>query len=173
MANLDLWRRDRNMPRSLFEEMWSMFNDIDRNQSSSTSSQNERMSIPACDVTETEAGYVLTLDVPGLKKDDIHIETTGRQLTVSGERKREENIERESYHRVERSYGKFFRTFELPEGTNVEVIDASYDNGVLKIAVPKAESSKTRKVQISDGSKGLLKRITTRDKDENKAAHAS
>lgn len=173
MRNLDLWRRDRNMPRSLFEDMWGLLNEMEQNFSPSTASNSahDRMVAPACDVTENEEGYVLTLDVPGLKREDINIEVTGRQLTVSGERKREENVERESFHRVERSYGKFYRTFELPEGTNCEVIDASYENGVLKIAVPRVEASKPKKVQITEGGKGFLKRLTT--KSEPKAANAS
>lgn len=85
--------------------------------------------------------HLLNFDIPGLKKEDISIEVTGRQLTISGERKREEHQQKASTHRMERSYGKFSRTFDLSDAIATDVIDASYENGVLKVAIPKAEAS--------------------------------
>lgn len=173
MLNVDLWRGDRNMQRSLVDDMFGMLNDWDRSFFAPIryrTSTTEQTMAPACDVTESEDGYVLSFDVPGLKKEDINIEVTGRQVTISGERKREEQQQNGNTHRIERVYGKFQRTFELPEGINTEVIDASYENGVLKVAVPKAETSKPRKVQITEGGKGFLKRLTS--KQEAKAVNA-
>jgi len=172
MLNLDIWKNDRSMARSPLEDVWDLFNDLDRrfyapNMHRTTA---ERMMAPACDVAETEDNFLITFDVPGLKKEDINIEATGRQLVISGERKRDEEFQNGNAHRVERSYGKFYRTFDLPEGTNTEVIEATCENGVLKIAVPKAEASKTRKIQITEGGKSFLKRLSS--KHEAKAVNA-
>lgn len=166
MRGLDLWR-DSSSPRSLFRDIWSALDEFDRgyqNQGQARSHEIERAISPACDVAETEGAYMITLDMPGLKKEELNIEVTGRQLTISGERKREEDVTHGSTHRIERVYGKFFRTFELPEGTTAENIEADYENGVLKLAVPKAEKSKSIKVRIGESSsgKGFLKRLTNK-----------
>lgn len=161
MVNLDFWRGDRNTQRSLFNDMWNMLDEFDRSVSPlrhHTHSSDQLMA-PPCDIAETDEGYVLSFDVPGLTKEDINIEVSGRQLAISGERKRESAQQKGSVHRVERNYGRFYRTFELPESANTEVIDANYENGVLKIAIPKAETSKPRKIQITEGGKGFFKRL--------------
>jgi HSP20 family protein len=123
------------------------------------------MVAPACDISETQNQFLLTFDAPGLKKEDIHIEVTGRQLTISGERKREEETQKANTYRLERSFGSFSRSFELPEGTNTDEVEATYDQGVLTVAIAKAEVEKTKKIQIGDStSKSTLKSVMTNTK---------
>lgn len=98
-----------------------------------------------CDIEEKENSFVVTLDVPGVLKKDIAIEVQDGRLTVSGER-REEN-EGATYR--ERAFGKFSRTLHLGNGINQDGIDAKYDNGVLTITVPKSQEKIAKKIQIS------------------------
>lgn len=168
MSNLDFWRSDRGTPRSLLDEVFGALSGTDytpvRYQTNTASLT------PACDIAETENAFLLNFDIPGLKKEDIHIEVKGHQLAISGERKREDETKNNGFHRVERSFGKFTRSFDLPEGTNTDVIEASYENGVLKVAIPKAESKKARKIEIGETPKGFLKNLTSRS--DAKVAHA-
>jgi HSP20 family protein len=104
---------------------------------------------PRVDVTETEEAFFVRLDVPGIPKDSIEINFHDGTLSVSGERKAAEKTEQESFVRVERSYGRFFRSFTLPKTVQSENISAAYEDGVLTVRVPKAEESKPRRIQVS------------------------
>ena len=102
----------------------------------------------------TENEIRCTLEVPGLKPDDIHVVVENNVLTVSGEKKYEQATGEEArgtYHQ-ERRYGRFDRSFILPRNVEATRVNASYDNGVLAIVLPKTEESKPRRVQISTGS---------------------
>lgn len=103
---------------------------------------------PRVDVTETEDAYHVHLDVPGITKDEIEISFHDDTLTVSGERKADQQTESENFVRVERSFGRFFRSFTLPKSVQSENISASYKDGVLTVRVPKAEESKPRRIQV-------------------------
>lgn len=107
--------------------------------------------IPPMDLMETEQHYVLKADLPGLTEDDINIELENNILTVSGDRKAEQEQKGEGYYRVERAFGTFARTLTLPEGVDPDGIAASFDNGVLEVRIPKPEETKPRRVSISVG----------------------
>jgi len=109
---------------------------------------------PACDVEETEAQYMLSFDLPGVAKENIKIELNGRELSVSGERNEERNEESKTRKFVERSYGSFYRMFTLPSTVGAEQIQANFDNGVLKVAIPKAAASTTKQIPIGDAKRG-------------------
>lgn len=104
---------------------------------------------PRVDLAETEEGYLIHLDVPGMSKEDLDINFHENVLTVRGERKAEETNEQRNYVRVERAYGSFYRTFTLPKAIKHEEIQANYQDGVLTIRVPKAEESKPRRIEVS------------------------
>jgi HSP20 family protein len=105
--------------------------------------------VPPVDIQETEEGYRLQAELPGLTKEDIDITLENNILRLSGERKFERDIKKESFHRVERTYGTFSRAFTLPQQVNAEGVQAGFENGVLTILVPKAEQAKPRKISIS------------------------
>jgi HSP20 family protein len=107
--------------------------------------------VPAMDLAEAEGQYVLRADLPGLSEDDVKIELDDSVLTVSGERKARHEERKEGYYRVERSFGSFSRSLTLPEGVDPEAIDASFDNGVLEVRIPKPEARKPHKVAITVG----------------------
>ena len=110
----------------------------------------ERMWLPAIDVHETKDDFVLTLDIPGVSQKDVHISITGDLLTVKGERRFERETEEpgQTYHRVERLYGKFERSVQLPTMVQTDKVKATYHDGVLTVKLPKAEEVKPREVKI-------------------------
>ena len=103
---------------------------------------------PRVDLAETDHAYFIHLDVPGMKKDEFEVSFQDGSLTVSGERKHLETEDSRSLVRVERRYGRFYRSFDLPKSVDSSKIEASYIDGVLTIEVPKAEESKPRTVQV-------------------------
>lgn len=105
--------------------------------------------IPPVDIQETEEGYKLHVELPGLTKEDINITLENNVLRLTGERKFERDAKKESYHRIERTYGTFTRAFALPSQVNAEGVQAAFENGVLTLTVPKAEAAKPRKIEIS------------------------
>ena len=104
---------------------------------------------PRADVTENPDAYVLTFDLPGMSRDDVKLSFTENTLKVSGERKEEEDRSSATCHRVERVFGKFYRSFNFPTQVNAENIKANLENGVLSITVPKAEEVKPKEISIS------------------------
>jgi HSP20 family protein len=103
---------------------------------------------PAVDLKEEENNFVLQADMPGMKKEDMDIHVENSVLTLTGERRFEAEAQRESYHRIERAYGKFVRSFTLPARVKADAITASYKDGILEVVIPKAEESKPKKIAI-------------------------
>lgn len=148
-----------------------MFEDFDRIVGSLTrpTQMNTVGFLPTCDISETKEHYLVSFDMPGVKKEDIKIEVKGNTLLVSGERERvNSELDDEAMIRHERVYGKFERTFELPNSINAEKIEAQYDNGVLNVALPKAEAAKGRSVQIQTGESGFFSKLLGAKKEGNK-----
>ncbi len=108
----------------------------------------ETMLTPALDVSETEKELIVKAEVPGMDKKDININLSDGLLTIKGEKKQEKEEKNENYHSVERRYGKFSRTMRLPRDIEVDKVDATYKDGVLKITLPKSESAKSKKIEI-------------------------
>lgn len=104
--------------------------------------------VPAVDIRETEHDLVLKADVPDVKFEDIDVRLENGTLTVRGERKFEESKEKGGWHRVERAYGTFERSFTLPDTVNPEGIKADYKNGTLTVTLPKKEIAKPRQVKV-------------------------
>jgi HSP20 family protein len=117
--------------------------------------------VPAMDLTEGEDHLILKADLPGLSEDDVRIEVQNNVLTVSGERKAEHEEKREGFYRMERSYGNFSRSVTLPEGVDTSAIEASFDNGVLEVRIPKPEERKPHRISISAGAKADVEGTAT------------
>jgi HSP20 family protein len=108
--------------------------------------------VPAVDLVETDDHLVLKADLPGLDRNDVSIEIKDGTLTVSGERKAENEERSEGYYRVERAYGSFSRSLSLPRGVDPEAVEASFDKGVLEVRIPKPEERKPHRVAIGAAS---------------------
>jgi HSP20 family protein len=106
---------------------------------------------PRVDISETENSIVLEADLPGLKPEDFKLSIENFKLTLSGERKFEEEKKGENWHRVERSYGSFARTFSLPNTVSVEEVKADFKDGVLRVTLPKREEVKARQIEVKIG----------------------
>jgi HSP20 family protein len=106
---------------------------------------------PPCDVIEEDTHFLLTFDLPGVKKEDVKIELRDQQLLVSGERKREIKEEVKGRLTQERFYGSFLRSFVLPTHVDIEKVEANFDNGVLQISLPKTELSHAKQIPIKEG----------------------
>lgn len=107
---------------------------------------------PSLDVAESQASVDVTMDLPGMKAEDIDIQVVGNQLTISGERseEREEMGNGKSYHRIERRMGRFSRSVPLPCEVKESKVDATYQNGVLNITLPKTEEAKSHKIKVQE-----------------------
>ncbi len=104
---------------------------------------------PSVDIYETESDIVLKAELPEVNQKDIKINIEDNVLTLKGERKFEKETKEENYHRMERSYGSFSRSFTLPGSINKDNVKASYKNGVLKITMPKKEESKPKQISVN------------------------
>jgi HSP20 family protein len=106
---------------------------------------------PAIDVVETEDAIVLKAELAGMKPEDINIEVQDNVLTVSGERRFEEEVKDDKFYRIERRYGSFSRSLALPPTADETKVDAKYEDGVLQITVHKAEVVKPKKITVTVG----------------------
>lgn len=165
MSALDYWRGNSLIPRSsVLGSLDSGWNDFERifeemNRMMVPLRARETLATPACDVDETESAYVFSVDIPGLKKEDINIETAGNQIVISGERKREEERKVGTSHRVERRYGNFRRIFTLPADIGPEEVEASYRNGVLTVVAKKPEAIKPKKIEVKGAAGKLTEKV--------------
>jgi HSP20 family protein len=107
---------------------------------------------PAVDVYEDEHKLVLNLEVPGVKQEDLDVQVEKNTLTVRGERKFEKDQKEQNFHRIERRYGTFYRSFSLPGTVDTENIRASYDAGVLKLELAKKAEAKPKQIKVNIGS---------------------
>ena len=104
--------------------------------------------MPTVDVSETGKEVIVKADIPGMEAKDIDISLSGRVLTLKGEKRSEHEEKEESYHRVERRYGSFSRSFELPADVDVNKVKAIYKDGVLKLSLPKTKEQTVKKIEI-------------------------
>ena len=103
---------------------------------------------PSVDIFENESDIVIKVELPEVNRDDVQVNLDDRTLTIRGERKLEFEDKREGYHRIERSYGQFARSFTVPPNINREGLKASYKDGILRVTLPKAEEAKPRQITV-------------------------
>lgn len=104
--------------------------------------------VPSIDISESEEQFLITAELPGMEKDDITINLENGRLSISGERKFQNEEQGKTYHRVETQYGSFNRSFQLPDSVDENSIKASYKNGLLDISIDKNEEKVKRQIEI-------------------------
>jgi HSP20 family protein len=122
------------------------------------------------DIEELDDGYLFSFDLPGVKQEDIKLDLSDGLLKISGERKRESRRKNEGFERIEKSYGRFERTFQLPQNVDETNIKAHFDNGLLEVMVPKSEVAKPKTIEIETGKGGLFSKLLG-SKTETKDKH--
>ncbi len=148
--------RDRNVARSdnpfmsLQREVDRLFDDFTRGfpAFSSAGAAGAAELLPSVDVTETDKQIEITAELPGLEEKDVQVNVADNVLTIRGEKKAEKEEKDKTFRLVERSYGSFVRSLELPEGVNADAIKASIDKGVLKVTVPKPAPAQVKKIDV-------------------------
>jgi HSP20 family protein len=180
--NLDVYKRDGWSPREAMREISSLHRGLDRlfddffdlSPAQWQTTMPELSFNPAMDIEERDDHFLLSMDLPGVKKEDVRISLKDHQLTISGERKSEQVEDKKNRHWVERSYGKFERSFTLPSNIKGEDIEADFQDGVLKVALPKAQTSQGRTVEIGQKKGGgFLTRILGGKQEEQSKKAAS
>lgn len=151
---LDIWRPERSNPwrefSALQRRMDRLFDDF-TNLMPTAEFRKDVDFVPACDFEETDNTYLISLDVPGMSKDQIQIDLSGNTLRITGEQKEEKKETKSGQRYFERYHGQFERSFTLPQACETDNVEAHYKDGVLRIAVPKLVTAKSRKIQIGEG----------------------
>jgi HSP20 family protein len=111
---------------------------------------------PALDISERKDAYLVTVELPGVEAEDLEITMEDGLLTIQGERQFTSESTEQQFHRIERRYGAFRRSITLPAQVQAEQIEASFDNGVLQIVVPKMEEAKPKRIQVRPGRAEIL-----------------
>ena len=140
------WKPMRDL-LNIQEEMDRFVNDFF--QGTSGREMREGMWSPAVDISENEDGIVVSAEVPGMKKEEISISIQNNVLILKGEKQKEEEKKEHNYHRIERAYGSFQRSFSLPATVDANKVKAAYKDGVLKIELPKKEEAKPKEISIN------------------------
>lgn len=171
MKNLpSLWGRNpaRAMSRlqhqvdRLFDQFWD--------EPSPDFESSDAQFSPPCDIDESDSHYILSFDVPGIRKDELRVELSNGVLHVSGERKSEKESGHGERKRTERFYGSFERAIALPENVDSEEIEASFDNGVLQVAVKKSrkQEPESHRIPVREGRLRLTQRSTQEPRQESR-----
>ena len=150
MTYLTTRRPMRNL-FSLHNEMGRIFGDLFAPHEGGTDAE-ETSWMPTVDISEMENGYEIRAELPGVSEDDVNISVTDNVLTVKGEKRQEEETEGKNYHRVERHYGSFQRSFTLPRHIETDAIKAEFKDGVLTLEIPKVEVTKPTEIPIATNS---------------------
>ncbi|MCG3652691.1 Hsp20/alpha crystallin family protein [Aliarcobacter butzleri] len=119
--------------------------ELEKNFYNQSNSEGVTAFVPVVNTREGEFAYHVDVDLPGVKKEDIKVDINKNVLTISGERKTKEEIKEEDYYKVETYFGKFSRSFTLPDNADIENIEASSENGVLEVIIPKLKDDTTKK----------------------------
>jgi HSP20 family protein len=147
MSSLIPWRGEMDRLRSEMERLYERFFDL--RPFRRFTEEGEWM--PTVDVSETAKEIIVNAEVPGVEAKEIDVNLDGNVLTIKGERKREHEEKEENFHRIERSYGSFYRALRLPADVDGERIKATYKKGVLRITMPKTKKDAGKKIEISAG----------------------
>lgn len=135
--------------RSLQDEMTRLFTGM--NPAAGRDDMSYGSWNPSVDIFEDKENLVLEAELPGMKREDFELSIENNVLTLKGDRKFEKKTEGDNYHRIERGYGTFTRSFTLPQTVTAEGAKAEFQNGILRVLLPKREETKARKIEITGG----------------------
>jgi HSP20 family protein len=141
------WRPFRDLV-SIQDEMNRLFDDF-FGRPVAGQEWTEGVWTPSVDVSETKENVVINAEIPGMSKEDVKLSVQDNVLTLSGEKKQEKEEKDAKYHRIERNYGSFSRSFTLPASVKPDKVKATYKDGMLKISLPKTEEAKPKEIPIS------------------------
>ncbi|MGZ8365413.1 MAG: Hsp20/alpha crystallin family protein [Nitrospira sp.] len=134
------------------EEVSDRLNRVFARPATRTANGKETMIVadwtPSVDISETEQEYQIKAEIPDVKKEDVKVMLEDGVLTIQGERKHEKEEKGKKYHRIERSYGSFVRTFSLPDVIEEEKVKAEFKDGVLNLHLPKSEKAKPKAIEV-------------------------
>lgn len=151
--NREVARGDIDNPFvSLQREIDRLFQDFGRGFPAFGTREGARDLMPAIDVTETDGQIEITAELPGLEEKDVQVNVADNVLTIRGEKKAEKEDKQKDYRVIERSYGSFYRAFELPAGVEADKIKADISKGVLKVTVPKAAPKQAKKIDVKSAA---------------------
>jgi HSP20 family protein len=105
--------------------------------------------MPTVDISETDAGYLIKAEIPEVKKEDVKVNIQDGMLTISGERHQEKEEKNKRYHRLERAYGSFSRSFRMPDDADENTVNAEFKDGMLNVTLPKSKKAETKSVSVS------------------------
>jgi HSP20 family protein len=143
------WNPTRDLMQ-MREEMDRLFTQFFRRGDGEEANWTQGLWAPPVDIYETDDAFVLKAELPGFRKEDVTIEMQENRLIIRGERKREEEVKEDQYHRLERAYGRFERAFWLPTTVDAEKIQATFKDGVLELRLPKSEAAKPKRIAIAE-----------------------
>ena len=148
------WSPARELMPALSEEMFDMrrqinrmFDNLFRGEAPDPADLGSDWN-PSVDIAERESEYVVRVELPGVNKDDVRITLEDSHLTIRGEKKQEKESKEANYHRMERSYGSFQRSFALPASVKADKIEASYRDGILTVTLPKADEARRKQIEV-------------------------
>ena len=140
-------RRPVNSLFNLHNQMGRFFGDLLSSNDSESTEENSSW-LPTVDISENDSGFEIHAELPGVAQEDVQVSVTDNLLTIKGEKNQKRETENKSYHRVERRYGTFQRSFTLPRHVDTGSIKADYKDGILTLTIPKAEEAKPKEIQI-------------------------
>jgi HSP20 family protein len=147
MSSLIPWRGEMDRLRIEMESLFDRFFDLRPLHRFG----EEGKWMPAVDLSKTAKEIIVNAEIPGVETKNIDVKYEGNVLTIKGERQREHEEKDENFHRIERSYGSFYRSLRLPSEVDAEKIKASHEKGVLRITMPKTKKEAGKKIEVSAG----------------------
>ncbi len=149
----------------------SIFQDFAQPANSGTESLGTGSFVPPVDIYEDEQHLLLKLEIPGIRQEDLDIRVENQTLTVKGERKIESEHKEENFHRIERRFGSFVRSFTLPQTVDSDSIQATYENGVLNLSIGKKAEAKPKQIKVEiGGAKAAPRQVEASNADKGAKA---
>ena len=148
VREVNLWSPVNDLTNELFTMQREIDHMFDRFRGGSVENNANLPWSPVVDIAEEKDQYIVRAELPGVDKNDVKITVENNLLSIRGEKKIEAEKEGKNYHRVERSYGSFFRSFTLPSTVESNKIEATYSDGVLSLSIPKAVEAKPKEIEV-------------------------